>query len=100
MAASKPLRVATEDDAPRTPMTILEAAEQGSELDQLMAMRRKIAGALDSDNTLARDLASLSKRMMEISKEIEELRAAESERARDAEIDSGNISTAWRPEAI
>ena len=100
MAARKPLRAATDEDQPAPTWTISEAAEHGSQLDQLHALRRRIAAALDSDSTLARDLASLSKRMMEISKEIEQLEAQEKEEARDAEVSDGNINTAWRPEAI
>src|SRR5690625_260674 len=100
MATEKHLRAATEDDVPAAPKTIAEAAESGTQLDQLIALRRRIAETLDADTTLARDLASLSKRLMEISKEIEQLEAQELEEARDAEVQDGSISTTWRPEAI
>ncbi|MBF6133499.1 hypothetical protein IU501_10860 [Nocardia otitidiscaviarum] len=61
------------------PRTILEAAEQGSRLDELRAMRRRIAQALDDPNTPARDLAALSRRQLEIGKEIEAIEIAEDE---------------------
>ncbi|NIH72226.1 hypothetical protein [Auritidibacter ignavus] len=88
------------DGLREAPKTIYEAAESGSQLDQLIALRRRIAATLDADTTLARDLASLSKRMMEVSKEIEQLQAQEAERAKDAEVKDGNISTIWNSEAI
>lgn len=43
--ACKPLHVVTDDDqptAPAMPRTILEAAESGSRLDELRAMRRRL----------------------------------------------------------
>ena len=100
MGTERHLRDATEEDAPMPPKTIAEAAEGGTQLDQLIALRRRIAETLDADTTMARDLASLSKRMMEISKEIEQLEAQELEEARDAEVHDGSISTAWSIEAI
>lgn len=42
-------------------------------------MRRRIARALDDPNTAARDLAALSRRQLEISKEIEAIEIAEDE---------------------
>ena len=55
-------------------MSVYEAAESGSRLDELLAMRRVIARHVDSEDTLARDLAALTRRQMEISREIEALR--------------------------
>ena len=42
-------------------------------------MRRVLAGHIDSENTLARDLAPLMRQAREISKEIEDLEAIEAE---------------------
>lgn len=104
MADKKHLKAVDGSSAPdehkKAPKTIYEAAESGSQLEQLIALRRRIAATLDADTTLARDLASLSKRMMEISKEIEQLEAQEAEQAKDAEVKDGNISTIWNSEAI
>lgn len=69
---------------PQKMMTILEAAEAGDRLEELRSLRRRIAKALDDPNTLARDLASLSRRQIEISREIEALQRQESEEASDA----------------
>ena len=82
------------------PQTVSEAAMQGDRLAELRAMRRVIARALDSDRTLARDLASLSRRQMELGKEIEALEAEQAEVSREAEVARGEVSTAWKPEAI
>lgn len=48
-------------------------------LDELRRLRTRISGAVFDDETPPRDLASLSRRLMEISKEIEtiELQRAE-----------------------
>jgi hypothetical protein len=81
MAARKTLRAVKADEkpAPKTPKTILEAAEQGSRIEELRAMRRRIARAMDDPNTPARDLAALSRRQLEIGKEIEAIVISEDE---------------------
>lgn len=81
MARKAPLRaVAPDEKADRkAPSTILEAAEQGSRLEELRAMRRRLARALDDPNTPARDLAALSRRQLEIGREIEAIVVAEDE---------------------
>jgi hypothetical protein len=99
MAGKKQLRPVQPDER-AAPSTVSGAAEKGTRLDELRAMRRVLAAHIDSDQTLARDLAPLMRQAREISKEIEALEAIEAEEARDAEVVSGNISTAWRPEAI
>jgi len=65
-------------DAKRV-QTILEAAEAGNRIEELRAMRRRIARSLDDPNTPARDLAALSRRQLEIGKEIEAIVVAEDE---------------------
>jgi hypothetical protein len=70
---------ADEKPEPKTPKTILEAAEAGSRIEELRAMRRRIAKALDDPNTPARDLAALSRRQLEIGKEIEAIVVSEDE---------------------
>lgn len=73
MAARKHLKAVELLGAPEVVMSVSEAAESGSRLAELRAMRRVIARRIDDDSTRATDLASLSKRQMDISKEIEEL---------------------------
>jgi hypothetical protein len=82
MPPRKPnLRAVSADETaePVSPKTILEAAELGSRLEELRAMRRRIARAMDDPNTPARDLAALSRRQLEIGKEIEAIQIAEDE---------------------
>ncbi|WP_197025338.1 hypothetical protein [Nocardioides sp. URHA0032] len=81
MAVRKPLRAVAEDEKaePNRPSTILEAAEQGSRIEELRAMRRRIARAMDDPNTPARDLAALSRRQLEIGKEIEAIVVSQDE---------------------
>jgi hypothetical protein len=55
--------------------SVASAAATGTRRDLLVAMRDLIAHDLD-DGVAARDLASLTKRLLEITKEIEALDAA------------------------
>lgn len=57
-------------------MSISKAASEGTERDLLVAMRDKIATDLD-EGVPPRDLASLTKRLMEITREIKAIDAAE-----------------------
>lgn len=77
MAARKHLKAVGGIAGPTPAMSVSEAAESGSRIAELRAMRRVIALRLDDTDTAARDLAALSKRQMDISKEIEELVAEE-----------------------
>jgi len=72
--------VAADEAAPsKHPTSILEAAEQGSRIEELRAMRRRIARAMDDPNTPARDLAALSRRQLEIGREVEAIVVSEDE---------------------
>lgn len=81
MPRRSPLRAVSSDETPAavTPKTILDAAESGSRIEELRAMRRRIARAMDDPNTPARDLAALSRRQLEIGREIEAIVIAEDE---------------------
>ncbi len=79
MATRKPLRAVAPDEKREAPKSILDAAEQGSRLEELRAMRRRLARAMDDPNTPARDLAALSRRQLEIGREIEAIVVAEDE---------------------
>lgn len=98
MAQKPNLRAVTDVDKPvRKILSILEAAEFGSRLDELVAMRRRIAKALDSDDTSPRDLSSLSRRQIEISKEIDALKKQLDE---EATHDADTSDEEWSEEAI
>ena len=75
------LRAVAPDEQPerRKAGTVLAAAQDGSRLEELRAMRVVIAKRLDDLNTPARDLAALSRRQLEIGREIEAIVIAEDE---------------------
>lgn len=83
------------------PQSYSESVQRGTRLDELKAMLRVLGSHIDSENTLARDLAPLMRQAREISKEVEELEAIEAEQAKDAEVqNNGDISTVWDASAI
>jgi ribosome-binding protein aMBF1 (putative translation factor) len=90
MAARKaPLRaVAVGETAPRKiPSTVSDAAENGTTRDLLVTMRARIAKAVEDQNTPARDLAALTKRLVEVVRDIEAIDAREKQEAqRDADV--------------
>jgi hypothetical protein len=54
-------------------MTVLQAAEHGSQRDLLVALRRRLAESLEDERTQPRDLSPLTMRLREIAQEIEAL---------------------------
>jgi hypothetical protein len=89
MAERKPLRAVAPDEKPpsrREVMSVAEAVTEGDQRDQLVAMRARVARAIDDPNIRGADLAALSRRLLEIGREIEavDTRAAE-EADEDAE---------------
>ncbi len=73
------LRAVSADEQPvsKSPLTVGLAAESGSQRSLLVALRARIAKDIDDPNTPSRDLAALSRRLLEIAKEIRALDAAE-----------------------
>lgn len=80
--AARPLRAVPDEDPvteePTTPepRKTVKAAAAGTYRDLLVALRDNIAGQIDA-GIQARDLAALSRRLLEISKELEAMDAAE-----------------------
>lgn len=94
-----PLRaVGSDETPPAAPRTIEEAAKAGSVLDELRLTRARIARTLDDPNCPPRDLASLSKRLMEIGREIEAIEAKNRQEA--AEDGEASPDEEWDAEAI
>lgn len=86
---TKPLRaVAADEKAPaKTPATVVDALEHGTRRDELVAMRLRIGRAIDDPNIRGADLAALSRRLLEIGKEIDAMDAAtEQEAAEDGDV--------------
>ena len=57
--------------------SVKSAAESGSHAELLVALRSRIAADIDNPNTPPRDIAALSRRLLEISSDLEMLAAAE-----------------------
>lgn len=55
--------------------SVFEAASDGTRLDLLVTMRARVAKAVDDPNTLPRDLAALTRRLLEIADEIAAIEA-------------------------
>lgn len=92
MAAARKLRAVTEADAPPPrPKTVTEAAKTGTARELLSATRDRIAVAVEDPNTPARDLAALTKRLMETVRDIEAYDAREQEAGGDVEVDDGDF---------
>lgn len=82
-----PLRVVTPDEAPpppAKPKTVTEAAKDGTIRELLVAMQSRIATAVEDPSTPARDLAALTKRLMEVTRDIEAIDAREKQEGEHA----------------
>lgn len=100
MAGRKQLRPVAPDER-AAPTTVAGAGSHGTRLDELRAMRSVLAAHIDSDQTLARDLAPLMRQAREISKEIESMEIQETENiAEGDEVTNGSSDAEWRPQAI
>lgn len=78
------LRVVSEADEPRrksAPSTVAQAVKDGSSKDVLMTLRARIAQTIDDPGTPPRDLAALSRRLVDIDKELRSMDVAEREEA-------------------
>lgn len=76
---SRTLRSVAADEAPPSPeqvKSISQAARDGSELELLVAIRDRIATTVERVDCPPRDLASLTKRLQDIRKEIAVLETA------------------------
>lgn len=94
MVAKRGLRSVSADEkppAPTKPKTVTEAAKGGSTRELLAATRDRIAVAVEDPNTPARDLAALSKRLMETVREIEAIDARTEESESHAHVEDGKF---------
>ena len=71
--------------SPPVKHTVTSAAKDGDRLELLIALRDRVAVAVENIETPARDLASLTRRLQEIAKEIEVLMAAAKKAAEQRE---------------
>lgn len=68
--------------APTAPASVLDATEHGDRRDVLAAIRRRLADAVGTSETPPRDLAALTRRLIEVDREIREIDLAREERER------------------
>ena len=97
MAAKRTLRSVGADEkpiAPVKPKSVTEAAKGGTTRELLAATRDRIAVAVEDPNTPARDLAALSKRLMETVREIEAIDARTEESESHAIVEDGKFDSA------
>lgn len=99
MAARKaPLRAVKADEkaAPAKPKTVTQAAAGGDTRELLVAMRARIAVAVEDPTTPARDLAALTKRLSDIAVAIAAMDAADEQEASGdaAEVEDGDFDAA------
>lgn len=99
-AKPQPLRAVSDDETappPKTSITVAQAVEFGTQREQLVAMRSRIARAIDDPNIRGADLAALSRRLLEIGREVDAIDAATEQEAREsAEVPD----EAWDASAI
>ena len=95
MAARRtPLRAVRPDEPAHAcvkPKSVTEAADSGTTRELLVAMRARIAKAVEDPNTPARDLAALTKRLVEVVRDIEAIdaRAEDDRREESADVADG-----------
>jgi hypothetical protein len=68
----------------KLPNSVAEAAIAGDQRGQLVAMRARIARAIDDPEIRGADLAALSRRLLEVAKEIDAIDLREAEEARES----------------
>lgn len=94
-AARKPsLRIAEPGETTPKPTSVAEAAVVGDELGMLRFTRKRIATAIDCERTPARDLAALSKRLMEVQQQISEIEERDREKGGSDVIDDAPFDPA------
>lgn len=75
------LRAVGSEESPCPPKTVSQAAESGTTRELLVAMRSRIARAVEDSGTPARDLAALTKRLVEVVRDIEAIDARQEQEA-------------------
>lgn len=94
MVAKRGLRAVTEGEKPPVTKSVTEAAKSGTTRELLSAMRGRIAEAVEDPNTPARDLAALTKRLVEVVRDIEAIDARTEEAESHANVEDGKFDAA------
>ena len=81
--------VAPDETAKKVPAkTITQAADTGTQRELLVALRARLARAVEDPNCPARDLAALTRRLQEVVRDIEAIDVA----AEQESAESGDVS--------
>ncbi len=91
MVAKRGLRAVSEGEMPPAVKSVTEAAKSGTTRELLSAMRGRIASAVEDPNTPARDLAALTKRLVEVVRDIEAIDARTEEAESHAIVEDGKF---------
>lgn len=84
VTARKNLRAVGKDEKPPKKLSVAEAAASGDHRSLLVSMRERIAKTVSDPDCPPRDLAALTRRLQDISKEIEALDLRAKEEGADA----------------
>lgn len=97
-AVRKTLRAVEPGEKPKRKQSVAEAAASGDHRSLLVAMRERIARTVSDSDCPPRDLAALTRRLQDISKEIEALDL----RAREEGADAADVAEdeEWHAEAL
>ncbi|WP_280331507.1 hypothetical protein [Nocardia wallacei] len=88
-----------DDDEDYTPPSgVYEAAVGGDRRELMVALRDRLARAVEDSETPPRDLASLSRRLLEVAREIEAIDADDTED--DLTKAASTPDDEWDPEAV
>lgn len=91
MVVKRGLRAVAEDEKPPVAKSVTEAARSGTTRELLSAMRGRIASAVEDPNTPARDIAALTKRLVEVVRDIEAIDARTEEAESHAIVEDGKF---------
>lgn len=102
MAAPRKLRAVSPDEKPpikpSEAKSVTAAAAGGDQLELLVSLRKRVAETVEDPNCPPRDLAALSRRLQELSKEIAALEIKAKQEA--AEDGDRTPDEEWDAEAI
>ncbi|QRZ05900.1 hypothetical protein [Mycolicibacterium austroafricanum] len=91
MTNRAPLRAVGKDEKPAekaSPKSVAQAAKSGTQRELLVAMRDRVAEAVTDTKCPARELASLTKRLQDITRDIDAMDAREDDGDRVRKLES------------
>ena len=98
MAGLRAVKAGDKTGVPVKVKSVDQAAAGGDHKELLMAMRERIAAAVSDPGCPPRDLAALTRRLQDISKEIDSIRLREKQERTEDGV--GGEDEAWDSEAL